>query len=564
MFQLIKKYWLEILTIGLIFGVLLIDCAPNMTWINTCSDGVHYTYSAENLLPSHKSSAPLYLLIAHLWVQMPIGTDFWRLAFMNVIIGTIGSWLIYAIVKRKTDNKWFGCIGAIVYGGSALAISQNTIVETYPMLTTAGIAAYYFADRSKWIWTSIMIGVAGAVHPLAMMFIVPLLFKYKELRQWKRLGIMALFVLFYLYIPITNRPPYMWHQPNSDGMLGFLTDTLQTSRMLSMGLSIWDLPKRVLDTVGQLVLNWNIGIVALIVLFWRTKWYKEILAWFIILPILYYVVNLAPQTYVYMQPAIAFGAVGIGIGLNKIWMWNGLRKIVKGGLVYGTAVISVGIMAFNCNYFDIGRTLDPELSATKFWNEELPKLKDGDILVAQLGWEWAMVYKYNNDMHKDIKVLCVGTLPSETYQDNLRKEGINVKDFPKVDLGNRPNAIAKWIVENNDNVWITKPTTPRTYGAEVLDGKSNIELLDDSYSPLSIVDGSRDLKWQLKPSNPYDITTGAIEVDEWKWIVFSNYNCLMFGMLVVIGYVPVWIVWNMIVKKKKWSASKVKQLKDVL
>ena len=113
-------------------------------------------------------------------------------------------------------------------------------------------------------------------------------------------------------------------------------------------------------------------------------------------------------------------------------------------------------------------------------------------------------------------------------------------------------------------MYITKPTTPRTYGAEIIDGKSNVSLLSESYSPQSITNGSMDFNWRFKPSNPYDITTGAIEVDEWRWIVFSNYNCLMFGMLVVIGYVPVWIVWNIFVKKKKWSASTVKQLKDIL
>ena len=49
-------------------------------------------------------------------------------------------------------------------------------------------------------------------------------------------------------------------------------------------------------------------------------------------------------------------------------------------------------------------------------------------------------------------------------------------------------------------------------------------------------------------------------MDEWVWIVFSNYNVQTMVMLGVIGFVPVWVLYMMFVRKKKWSLRKVKEV----
>ena len=563
----IKKYWTELLVFGVISLVLFIDVSPDMTWINTDSDGVHYIYAAKYFYPSHKGSAPLYLLLGHLFLWIPIATEAWRMALISVISGIAGSVFIYlAILHHTYKNKYsrlFGVAGALIYGSSALAISQNTIVETYPLITALGIMAYYFSIRKWWWACAISLGAGLAIHTNIIFVIIPIIIANKEFRCWEYGGIIAAFLLFYLYIPITNRYPYMWNAPNNTGgLLGFTQDVFATGQMLTGGLSIWDFPKRILDTILQLGLNWNIGIIALGVYVWRIKWYKDLLGWLILLPILYYLGNLAPQTYVYMQPSIAFGAIAIGIGLskigipyNRIWISNKQTKVIMSSVI----IVSSLLLIYNANYFDIGRTLDPNLSARQFYNNELSKVPDGQILLAQQGWEWAMVYPYNKNEGRNIIPVNPGSLASKKYQDMLHSWGIKF-DEPKekVTLVELQSFLVKEILNKNKDIWITVPTEPRTYGAKIITYKGNENRL--GITPISITDGSKDMQWKWKPSNPYDIITGAIEVEEWIYIIFSNYSVLTFMMMGTIGFIPIWIIGMVVIRKKKWSFKKIREV----
>lgn len=589
MLSFIKKYWAELLTFGVMFGALLICCIPDITWINTDCDGPHYIYSAKWLYPAHKTSAPLFLLLGHLftWIKLPGTTYAWQFAMLSVIASTISSIFIYLIIKQKTNNKWFGIIGSLIFGSSALVISQSIIVESYALVTMFGILAYYFIERKQYVWTAIMLGAGGAVHHLIGIPIIVFLILYKDFRKWKYIGIMSIFLLFYLYIPITNRPPYMWQSPNGELSSSFLIDNFSTLLMLFGGLSIWDLPKRILDTLG--IFGVSLGLGGLLLL-WKIlttnikKTIKEPLFWLFILPFIYYATDLAPQTYVYVMPGIAFGTIIIGTYLSEIGNKYAGKIFITNKTKVIASVIGISclvMLGYNTNYFDVGRTLDKNLSAREFYNYELSKIPDGNILLAQQGWEWAMVYPYNKNEGKDIIPICTGTLASQQYQDLIKSWGVKF-DTPKekVTLVELQNYIIKSIVENNKNVWTTFPTNAKTYGAEVVPlfvynappGTQENEwtqyiyepyyerLINDLSTPQGITDGSQDMIWKWKPSNPYDIITGAIEVEEWIYIIFSNYTILTFTMMAFIGAVPCWILYMFIIKKKKWSIKKAKEV----
>jgi hypothetical protein len=292
----------------------------------------------------------------------------------------------------------------------------------------------------------------------------------------------------------------------------------------------------------------GLALIPIVYFSWKRKWYKEPLVWLFILPVIYYAVDLAPQTYVYMMPAIGFGAVIAGIGLSRMKPFGKLQIDWKWA-VLGCAV---ALLAFNADYFDIGRTLDPELSASEYYYKELDKVPDGQILLAQQGWEWAAVAMYNKENNRTIRPACSGIV----FVEQLQYWNIKYEDSPNLpNIAERFDYITQSIVRLNDNVWITKPTTPRTYGAEIVPAKGNED---------SLTWGVRHFpstEWHWKPSNPYDIITGAIEVEEWKDILVSNYSCLMFGMLGTVGFVPAWIGYKVIVEKKKWSLKKNKEVR---
>lgn len=532
---MLKKYWLEILTLAIIGGILLLDCAPSPTWINTDSDGIHYTYSAEWLYPSHKNSAPFYLLLGRLFLYIPIGTEFWRMALISVISGTIASLFIMLIIKHHTKNKWYSIIGALIYGGSALAISQNTIVESYPLVTAVCLGIYYFCLKSKWLTASILIGVAGAIHPTAMLVIIPMLIAYrKSLLTWRRLGVMASFILFYLYVPLTNRPPYMWFPSNeTGGILGFVKDSVDTATMLTGKLAIYDLPKRILDSGGLILLNFAIiGVVPLIYAFKTGKgWYKNVLFWMMAVPAIYFITDISIQTYVYLQPTIAFGAIAVGIGLSKLskkWMM-------------ATASCAIILLGFNANYFDIGRTLDSNLSATKYYTVELAKVPDGQILMPYYGWEWAAIYPYNKENNRNIIPISIDNISGKIYQNMLTEQGIKFNDNEDPDRLTRQNYIALSIVDLNGNVWTTRVTDAETYGCEVLPAT---EALINKIPTEPV--GS----WHWKPSNPYSIIAGSIEVNEWGFITMSNHNVLYISLITGVVYLLYAVAEKRIIRKR--------------
>ena len=522
----LREHWPGLLAVAVVLAANLIDLAPDVTWINTDADGPHYVYSAKYLMPAHKTSAPLFLLLGHVFLWIPYGTEFWRMGLMSVIATAITAWYVYLLTRHYAPERGrsMGAIAAFCYGTSALVLSQGTIVETYALVTMFGVAGWYYALKGRWGLTAAMFGAGGAVHHLIAFPLIAALVAFRPFRQWRYILTMAGFLMFYLYLPVTNRPPYMWHQPNASLAGDFLADNGSTLAMLGGGLSIWDLPKRLLDAGGLVLLSMP-WIVAAI---WTFRQHRALM-WLTVLPIVYYVSNLAPQTYVYVIAAVPFATVAAFAALAHHWRFV-KRYMLTALVVFSGMTVWAG---------DIGRTLDPEMSAVKF-RQELDRIPDGDILLAQQGWEWAIVFPYNADKGRNITSICVGTLPSAPYRrDNLDARGIRY-EVPVTDRIDTSTEIAQSIVRLNGRVWTTMPTMPRTYGATVIPARGNEWVFGEPTRPVSITDGSRDMQWQWRPSHPYDIITGAVEVTDWTYITFSNYSVMFFVMLAVVAYAPVW------------------------
>jgi hypothetical protein len=518
-----KRNWLEILVFAGIATVYLICLAPDRTWMNTDTDGSHYVYSAKWFFPSHKTSAPLFLLLGHLFLYIPIGTDFWRMALMSGVSSVVASVYVYGIVKHYTANRIGALIGAVVFGGSAIAISQGTIVETYGLITALSLAGYYYVLKKRYNIAAIMFGAGCAVHLLIGFTILIVLMRFKEMRRWIPLLIMASFAIFYLYIPLTNRPPYIWTASSGSGLIYFFKDMWGTIAMLTGGLSIWDFPKRIIDAILITASCLGLGTITAIYAAKKLKWMKEPLLWMAILPILYYMTDLSPQTYVYVITGVAFGACLAGIGvsyLNKKW---------------ATAIVglsAIGLMAFNCNYFDIGRTLDKNMSAKNYY-EQLSIVPDNNILIATQGWEWTVIFVYNQYEHRNIIPVASGNLSSAIYRQSLLETyGIKSTGYPTPgSLLIEEKLVINSVIAENDNVWITETRDASTYGCEIV--KATHPVVVD-YTPLIPT-------WKIKPNNPYDIITGAVEIRDWEPIMMSNYNVALFFLLGCIGAMAITI-----------------------
>ena len=541
----IRKYWIEIVVFSILGGVLLNAISAGITWMNTDSDGAHYILAAKYLTTAHHMSAPLYLLLGNLFLKIPLGTDAWRMGLMSMLGGFGTSIFIYLIVRQLLNTnknaRWYAIISSLVFGGSAIIISQSTIIETYMLSTMCGVGAYYFVLKKRWAWASVILGIGLAIHPFLSFIAWAVFFiAYKEMRHWKRFMITIAFFAFYLYIPIVaqvNPNNDMWGNETAKGLFG---GTFGMILMLTGGLSMWDMPKRFIDTLLIIGVSFGLGIVPMVWYFLKGKTWRNSLIWLVLIPIIYFAINLACEVYVYLVVSVAFGSIAVGLGLSKLnWRW-----------ALATCLVAVGLLGFNAFYFDIGQNLDPEMSAEKFYHEELSKIPDGEYFMGG-GWTWAMVHLYNREEGRNIIPISTDTLPDETYWAVLDRMGIKYQLPLDIDLSyiTMQGKLALSITELNEGVWIAKETKPEVYQYVIEPAKGN-EVYIGRWIGQEIEPG----EWRWKPSNPYSYISGALEVSEWHHILWSSHNAFYVISLAIYGWAILWVM-NIFWKKRK--ASKV-------
>jgi len=169
-------------------------------------------------------------------------------------------------------------------------ISQSTIIETYTLATMCGVVAYYLVIKQKWAWANVSLGIGLAVHPfLAFIAWAVLFIAKKEMRNWKRYMITIAFFAFYMYIPLVSMfgdAPQIWGNEEAGGFFG---GTLGMAMMLTGGLSMWDMPKRLMDTILILVVSFGVGIIPMVWYFIKQKTWRQSLLWLVLIPVIYFV-----------------------------------------------------------------------------------------------------------------------------------------------------------------------------------------------------------------------------------------------------------------------------------
>lgn len=545
-----KGNYLAFLVFGFVFAILMVDLNPDFTFINKAADSIGYIYSAQYLYPSYHTSPPLYLLTSHLFLMLPFGTEAWRMGLFSVL-STMGACIfIYLIIRRKlSDNnnsQLFALLGVLLYGLSALVLSQSIIVNTYATTTMLAAGAYYFAIKQQWKRMALIVGIGLAIH-LLMVFVLAVLFLgYREYRHnWKALLITFSFCVFYAYIPLTNREPFMWFPaPDSVNIFrAIFDDVLGTINMLIGSLGIWDLPKRLLDVLG--IIGVSIGgitIIPLVYYFRRTKFWKSVLFWLIVVPIVLFIGELDMNTFDYMMVAMPFLTVAICCGLAM--MKGKFGKILQ----VATLVVVLGFGLFNAWFFDIGNNLDKNLGATNLFRNEFNKIPDGAIFMPNYAWEWEAIYKYNADNDKHIYPICIDILPSKNYQQQLIGDGIKLVPSDTDNVSIKASEIAKSIVRLNDNVWTTKITDPYTFSSEVVPTNNNEDTVANvDKQKIEQITNNPPIQW--KPYSPYRILTTELFITEWNYILYTNWNLRFFVGWGSIGLILVWL-FNWVSNKK--------------
>jgi hypothetical protein len=520
------------------------------------SDGPEYVMAAKYFFPAHHTSAPLYLLLGHVFLWIPFGQDYWKMSLMSGLFTVGAAVFIYLIVRQLVTkhSRFYGLLASVIFGGAALVVAQAVIVETYAVVTFFSVAAYYFVIKKKWYWASAMIGAGILTHHLMFLTYIALFVFHKELRPFKfnpfkiqnvkPFLITCSFLILYVYMPLSIR---FTNQPNMWGnttFLDFFKNNIAVFNMLVGQLPIYELPKRILETIGVLGISLGLALIPITIFLIKQKTWKSEWLFLFGLPVIYFMTDLAPQVSKYAEASIAWGAIMAVVVLSKVnWKWT-----VPVGLS------ALTLLCYNVWYFDIGTNLDKNLAAQQFYDKEIPKMQDGDIFVTMGAWEWIEVYLYNQETGHSINPICIGVLASEKYQDLLREKGINVSSLmtdvqpgsDSHDLNEKQVAVAMSIVQLNDRVWTSKSTQPDVYGAEIVPAKGNERLITQWVGQKNVTP-----EWKWKPMNPYFIISGEREVSDWNFILQSTYSCIFFAEFATFGLFLNYLINRLFFRKKE-------------
>lgn len=360
--QFLSQFGKTILVLGLSLAYFIWLAAPDITWINTDSDSTIYIWSTTHWGLSHPTGAPLYNIIGNILNQgATVQEAAQHLALLSAICASITTLIIFL----ETRNF----IGPGIFLASGLVVSQSTIIETYAPVTMFIALSWYWRKNKYLFPISVALGL-GIHHLIGISMVLMVFFRYRYLNRKllkTDLLIIPLGFLFYIYLPFAVQPPASWSVISWSNYLfgqNFLTGGLDP---IASG------PQRLRDFA--LVFFGGLGITSIFLFKIRDVALISLILVFII----YYVTNLAPQTYVYLYPSFFFVAVAMG-------------QIKFGKTTHLVLAINISLLIiFNLFWYDIGRNLDPSPTSARMYLSELQQLPNNSIIYAdRRGWEYAL------------------------------------------------------------------------------------------------------------------------------------------------------------------------------
>lgn len=182
------KEWIPRLFLALFLGVLyLLTIAPGLTWANNGADGGDFVAAAATWGVAHPPGYPVYLLVAMLFQQIPIGSIAFRTNLLSLISTIIAAIFVYEITVTTLKTQrfpWiFGMIAALSFGLSRLVWSQALITEVYALQELLFVMILYLLlgknDRAvnhpeaRNLQVGLLLGLSLGNHLTAVFLIIP-------------------------------------------------------------------------------------------------------------------------------------------------------------------------------------------------------------------------------------------------------------------------------------------------------------------------------------------------------------------------------------------------------
>ena len=364
--------WIFLLS-TIYYGVL---SAKTYTWVFISSDSGDWLAASNMWLVPQPYGSPLYILLGQFLNLFPGDLVIKMTIILSVIPSAVTVMLIYLIVRKMTNKQGIAVASSLVLLGSAIFLTQSTILEEYALTTMLLTLSFWTYINNRRLLTALCWGLAVAIHVFVLGAIL-----FWLIIEWRRytkplmvvtLPLVAVFYGFILLLMYLDTPRLLAGGLNVYSLKQYLTVT--TGAILGQ-LSMFDAPKRLLLTSQLLLMSFGVASVPLLksikkpiskpiavmlgIILW-TYWYQITN------------IDVASWTFItYASPSIA---ILVGIGLSHMKVFH-LKVVVVGALI----LIVVNGMFLNANKLTNEKPL-----ATDYY-EALQALPDGSIVLASSG-----------------------------------------------------------------------------------------------------------------------------------------------------------------------------------
>ena len=444
-----------------LMGVYLNSMAPGLTWANDGSDGGDLITAAATGGVAHPTGYPVYLLLAHLFQLLPIGSLAFRTNLMSALMTVIAALFVYHLVIRflsssNGSQNWLaGLASAYAFGLSPLIWSQAVITEVYALHALFVILILYlsfddsplrFAQKKLDRLLGVTFGLAMGNH-ITTILLLPILLSSAFFRKpiltgevageilsaekrqpslyplLRRLVWLGIGLLVYLTLPLRalSHPPVNWGNPITLNGFGWLVSgNLYQDQFFVFTLSyVWS---RVQTVAALLIEQFGIpglviGLIGLVVFYKPSYLYRNTI-WISILFFAFAIVYATHDSFMYLIPAFLCFAIWIGLGLGGVMdiFVQRFRQIgAAGGLIF---ILYLFILAEN-HWTQVDASQD--LRAERFGEEVLARAPANAIVFAKgdkaIFTMWYFHYALQN--RPDLVVVVTDLLQFDWYQETL-------------------------------------------------------------------------------------------------------------------------------------------------
>lgn len=342
--------------VGLIVAGLLVvylrTLAPGITWANGGGDSGDFAAAAATGGVPHPSGYPTYMLLARLFIAVPLGEPAVRTNLLSAVAGALAAGCVYVLVRRLlAQNGWHSQVAAglaaLAFGLSPLHWSQAVITEVYALhalfagglwLLAAGVGteAGKQGSRGAGVLAGLALGNHLTIGLVVAAWFVAVGLNAPRAERLRRLGWclggMAAGLLVYFYLPLAaaSQPAVSWGDARDPAGFWWVVSGAPY-RGLAFGLEGALLPERVSAWAGLVIAQFGplgllLGLLGL--LYGRTPlrrlvWLSVVVA---LLTSLFAIGYRTGDSDAYLIPAFLVFATWIGLG--AAWLLAEARRVM--------------------------------------------------------------------------------------------------------------------------------------------------------------------------------------------------------------------------------------------